>query len=165
MGAGECSAVMAEAAEGPELAEAMDCGRVFVMPETGSVLVVGHSPLGAFFRAAHVDPSPAGADPTLLDCEDVADAVEVEDACEDSDDDELERCAVFRGMYMRNSSVVMGVAPLGTPLDPLHLFWKFGGGATAVIDGECAVRLLGAGAWVGVYGLPSLFSAHLCWSL
>jgi hypothetical protein len=121
MGAGECSAVIAEAAEGPELAEAIDCGRALVIPDTGSVLVAGHSPLGAFFRA-HVDPSPAGAGPTPLDCDDVADTVDVEDACDERDDDELERCAVFRGMNMRNSSVVMEVGPLGTPLDPLHLF-------------------------------------------
>lgn len=114
---------MAEVAEGPELAEAMGCGRVLVMPDTGSVLGAGHNPLGAFcFRAAHVDPSPAGAGPTPLDCEDVADVVELVDACEDRDDEELERCAVFLGMKMRNSSVVMGVGPLGTPLDPLHRF-------------------------------------------
>jgi hypothetical protein len=111
---------MADVAEGPELADATDCGRALVMPETGSVLVVGHSPLGAFLRAAQVDPSAAGAGTTPFDCDDAADAVELDDACEERDDDELERCAGFRGINMRNSSVVMGVGPLETPLDPLH---------------------------------------------
>jgi hypothetical protein len=67
IGAGECSAVIAEVAEGPELAVAMDCGRALVMPETGSVLDAGHNPLGAFLRAAHVEPSPAGGGATPLD--------------------------------------------------------------------------------------------------
>lgn len=114
---------MAEAADGPEPAEAMDCGRALVMPDTGSVLDAGHSPLGAFFRAAHVeDASPAGAGPTPFGCDDADDIVEVEDACDDSEDDELERWALLRGMNILKSSVLMGVAPLGTPLEPLHLF-------------------------------------------
>lgn len=134
---------MAEAAEGPEPADAMDCGRAVDMPETGSVFDAGHSPLGAFFRAAHVDPSPAGAGPTPFACEETVDIVEVADACEERDEDELERWALLRGMNILKSSVLIGGAPFGTPLEPLHLFWKFGGGATAVIGNECAARLPG----------------------
>lgn len=110
---------MAEVAEGPELAEAMDCGRVLVMiPETGSVFVAGHSPLGAFLREAQVEFSlgvVCGA--AALACEEAVEAVEVVDACEDKEDDELERCALFRGINTgRNSSGVPLVAL------PVHLF-------------------------------------------
>lgn len=71
------------------------------MPTTGSVLVAGHSPLGAFFRAAQVEPSAGGAAPTPFVCDDEAvEMVVVEDAWDESDEDELERCALFRGMYI-----------------------------------------------------------------
>lgn len=139
MGAGECNAVIADAAEGPELADAMDCGRAVDMPETGSVLDAGHSPRGAFFRAAHADPSPAGDGPTPFVCDDEVDMVEFDEAVEARDDEELARWMLLRGMNIwRYSSPVIGLAPFATPLDPFHpwreMFWKFGGGATAVID-------------------------------
>ena len=113
MGAGECSAVIAEVAEEPEPAEAMDCGRALVMPETGSVLVAGHSPLGAFFRVVL---SRRGSDPVPFACED-AETVELVEACEDKEEDELERWVLFRGMNIGRNSSVGPFAAL-----PVHLF-------------------------------------------
>jgi hypothetical protein len=120
MGAGACSALMAEAADEPGTADAMGCGRAVEIPAMGSVLVAGHNPLGAFvLRAAHAGSVPgpvpvpeavpfAGATP--LDCEDAADMVELVDACDDSDELELLRWALLRGMK----------APLGVPPSALH---------------------------------------------
>lgn len=98
MGAGECRAVIADAAEVPEPADAMDCGRAFVIPETGSVLDAGHSPRGDFFRAAHVDASPdEDVAPRVLGWE-AAETVEVDEALELRDEDEFERWTLLRGM-------------------------------------------------------------------
>lgn len=135
------------------------------MPETGSVLVAGHNPLGAFFRAAQVEPSAAGAGPTALVCDDEAvDIVDADEACEESDEDEFERWALFRGINILKSSL-MGAAPLGTPLGPLHLFWKFTGGATAVITVNvqrgCPSEWLQARVW----RVPSLFPHAAPWLL
>jgi hypothetical protein len=71
----------------------------------GSVLVAGHSPLGALvLRAAHAGSVPfAGATP--FGCEEAADMVEVVDACDDSDELEFDRWALLRGIK----------APLGVP--------------------------------------------------
>lgn len=133
------------------------------MPEMGSVFDAGHSPLGAFFRAAHVEPSPAGADPTPFACcgdDDDVEMVELLDACEERDEDELERWALLRGMNILKSSVLMGGAPLGTPLAPVHpcreMFWKFGGGATAVIDSSVRRRAASTLFW-GVAGSAVTF--------
>jgi hypothetical protein len=63
----------------------------------GSVLVAGHSPLGALVLRA------AGATP--FGCEEAADMVEVVDACDDSDELEFDRWALLRGIK----------APLGVP--------------------------------------------------
>jgi hypothetical protein len=116
------------------------------MPATGSVLEAGHSPLGAFFRAAQVAPSAAGGAPGPLVCEDEAvETVDVDEAWDESDEDELERCALFRGMNILKSSLT-GAAPLGTPLGPLHLFWKLTGGATAVMT--VGVQRGCPGGWV-----------------
>ena len=98
MGEGECSAVIADAADGPELADAMDCGRAVDMPETGSVLDAGHSPRGPFFRAAQLDASPAGAGPTPFVCDEDDDIVGADEAVEASDDEELARWMLLRGM-------------------------------------------------------------------
>ena len=96
----------------------------------GSVLVAGHSPLGAFLRAAQFEPSAAGAGPPPFGCdEEAADRVDVDEACDESDEDEFERCALFRGMYILKSSLP---GPLGAPTPLLHLFWNTGW-ATAVI--------------------------------
>jgi hypothetical protein len=111
---------MAEAADEPGTADAMGCGRAVEIPAMGSVLVAGHNPLGAFvLRAAHAGSVPGpvpvpGAVPlagaTPLDCEDAADMVELVDACDDSDELELLRWALLRGMK----------APLGVPPSALH---------------------------------------------
>jgi hypothetical protein len=131
MGAGACSALIADAADDPGPADAMGWGRAVVIPAMGSVLVAGHSPLGAFvLRAAHAGSVPlAGATP--LDCEEAADIVDVDEACEESDELEFDRWALFRGIK----------APLGVPPSALHgcrlRFW-YPGSATAVI-GEVVV--------------------------
>jgi hypothetical protein len=134
MGAGACSALIADAADDPGPADAMGWGRAVVIPAMGSVLVAGHSPLGAFvLRAAHAGSVPlAGATP--LDCEEAADIVDVDDACDESDELEFDRWALFRGMK----------APLGVPPSALHgcrlRFW-YPGSATAVI-GEVVVGVV-----------------------
>lgn len=57
----------------------------------------------------------------------------------------------------------MGAAPLATPLatplEPLHpwreMFWKLGGGATAVIAGLVQVEAGGGGRrWVPIFPIP-----------
>lgn len=136
---------MAAVAEGPWLGEVRDWGRVFAIPTTGSVLVAGHNPLVGFFRAAQVEASAGGAAATPLVCEDEAvETVVVDEACDDSDEDELERCALFRGMYILKSSLA---APLGWLLHRWNTGW-----ATAVITVKVR-RLLpeqtDAGAGVG----------------
>ena len=108
MAEGACRALMAEAAEDPGPAEAMGCGRAAVIPAMGSVLVAGHSPLGAFaLRVAAQSVAFGGAVPFGCDEDDEADMVEDADACEERLDDELDRCALFRGMKM--------APPFGTP--------------------------------------------------
>lgn len=140
---GDCSALIAEAADEPGPADEMGCGRVVVMPETGSVLEAGHSPFGGFaLRAAQVDASEAG---TPFGCGVGAAMVEVVEACEERDEDEFVRWTLLRGMNM---------APLG-PASALHacrlMFWKFTGGATAVIG----VGVRGRAASVEMGLLPS----------
>jgi hypothetical protein len=70
-----------------------------------------------------------------------ADTVEVEEAWEDREVEELERCAVLRGIsILDTSSALMVVRVLEAPLvalQPLRRFgWKLGGGATAVMCGN-----------------------------
>lgn len=69
---------------------------------------------------------------------DEAVTVELVDACDDSEVEELDRGAVLRGIsILDTSSALMLVIPLEAPLaalQPLRRFdWKFGGGATAVM--------------------------------
>jgi hypothetical protein len=82
---------MADAADELGPADATGWGRAVDIPAMGSVLVAGHSPLGAFvLRAAHAASLPfAGATP--VGCEEAADMVEVVDACDESDELELVR--------------------------------------------------------------------------
>lgn len=129
---GACRALMAEVAD--ELGPAdVGCGRVVDSPEIGSTLVAGHSPFGAFvLRAAQADASVPVAGATPFGCEEEADMVEVVEACDDNDEDELVRWALLRGINT-------APPPLGTP-SALHacrlMFWKLTGGATAVIGEE-----------------------------
>lgn len=59
----------------------------------------GHSPRGGFcFRAAHVDPSPAGAGPTPFVCDEEVDIVEFDEAVDASDEEEFARWMLLRGM-------------------------------------------------------------------
>ena len=92
MAEGACRALMAEAADDAGPADAMGWGRAAVIPATGSVLVAGHSPLGAFGLrvAAQSVPFCCGV-PFGCDADDEADMVDVPDACDERLDDELER--------------------------------------------------------------------------
>lgn len=98
MGAGVCNAVIADAADGPELAGAIDGARAVDKPDMGSVFEAGHSPLEPFFRAAHVDASPAGAGPTPFVWTDEVGMAVLEDALELSDEEEFERWMLLRGI-------------------------------------------------------------------
>jgi hypothetical protein len=126
MAEGACRALMADAADDPGPADAMSCGRAAVIPAMGSVLVAGHNPFGGFvLRVAAQSVPLAGAATFGCDADDEADIVEVADACDERLEDELDRWALFRGMKMP------------PPFSALHawrlMFWKFTGGATAVI--------------------------------
>lgn len=108
----------------------------------GSDLGVGHNPRAVRFR----DQSLACAPFTPLvpftpfipltplcwvDAAERVDDEEVEEEIELSEEDEFDRCALLRGMSIREtSSALMLVKPLVGPLEPRH---RFGGGATAVI--------------------------------
>lgn len=109
----------------------------------GSALEVGHNPRAVRFREAQslacapftpLVPFTPFTPLTPLFWDDAAERVDVEEVEEEielSDDEELERCALFLGMSIREtSSALMLVKPLVGPLEPRH---KFGGGATAVI--------------------------------
>ena len=136
---GLCSAEIADAAEGPDVAEFTDCGRAVVMPAIGSDLDGCHIPRVVRFRAPQ-SPFTAPLTPFVLgavDCAETVDVLEVEEASEFSDDEEFERCAVLRGMSILSTSALMALTPFGAPLGLLHpdlLFARFMGGATAVIE-------------------------------
>jgi hypothetical protein len=103
---------MADAAEELGPAEATGWGRAVEIPAIGSVLVAGHNPLGAFvFRAAHAASLPfAGATPFGWEETEAAEMVELVEACDESDELELVRCALLRGIK----------PPLGAPPSALH---------------------------------------------
>ena len=95
-------------------------------------------PLAGLLRVPQ-SPFVVGAAP--LACADDADPVEVEEAWDDREVDELDRCALLRGIsILDTSSALMVVRVLEAPLvafQPLRRFgWKFGGGATAVMCGS-----------------------------
>lgn len=107
-------------------------------PETGSDLDAGQIPLAGLLR---VPQSPLVVVVVPLGCVDDADTVEVAEAWEDRELEELERCALLRGIsILDTSSALMVVRVLEAPLvalQPLRRFgWKFGGGATAVMCGN-----------------------------
>jgi len=135
--------VMDDVAEVP-LVVSIDWGRVFVIPDIGSALLVGHGPARwFFFRAAAVPPQEFTSPDvdvvmgTPLVSGTVWDMVEVEDVddVEDIDEEELARCALFRGMNIRaTSSAFIAVSPPWLALHADRLFcWKLGKFATAVI--------------------------------
>jgi hypothetical protein len=119
MAEGACRALMAEAADEAGPADAMGWGRAAVIPAMGSVLVAGHSPLGAFALRVAAQSVPFGCGvPPGWDADDEADMVEVPDACDERLEDEFDRWALFRGINMP--------PPLDTP-SALHacrlMFW------------------------------------------
>ena len=105
-----------EAADAPFVART-DCGRAVLTVATGSDLVEGQGPaLCGFFRAAVAVQPPtslaAGINTPFVwvfDCvivvlEEEEERDEAEDALEVIEDDELARCALFRGMNIRATS-------------------------------------------------------------
>jgi hypothetical protein len=135
MGAGACRADMAEAADGPDDVDATDCGLAVDIPAVGSALDIGQRYLtGRFLEAA----SPVAVVPAPLEFADDAEIVEEFDEREFREDEELDRGAVFRDISILLTSSALIVcrpleAPLAEPHADLDRFWKFGGGATAVI--------------------------------
>jgi hypothetical protein len=139
---GVCKAEMDDAADAPEEADAMDCGRAVERPAMGSALEAGHM-LRAVRRFEFQSPCTAPLAPLLWP--DAADMVEFEEAVDErelSEEDEFVRWACLRGRSMRDTSsadIVLMLKPLLLlgPLHPVRLLsdWKFGGGATAVICG------------------------------
>lgn len=108
---------MADAADGPEPADAIDCGRAVEIPDIGSVFDAGHKPRGGFFLAPQAEPSPAGEAGTPFVCTDGAGTAVFDDADEAREDEEFVRCALLRGMNILNSSALI---ELGAPLGALH---------------------------------------------
>jgi hypothetical protein len=123
---------MADAAEGPDVAEFTDCGRAVEIPAIGSDFDGCHIPRVVRFREPQ-SPFTAPFTPFVLgaaDCVDTVDVEDVDDAREFSEEDEFERCAVLRGMSILSTSALMVL----TPLASLHLLLdRCMGGATAVI--------------------------------
>jgi hypothetical protein len=112
---------MDEAADVPFVANT-DWGRALLTAETGSALFEGHPVLWGFFRAAlafHPPPSllegidtpfVCGVGCVIVAVEDDGD--ELTDAFEEMEDEELARCALFRGMNIRaTSSAFIEVRP------------------------------------------------------
>lgn len=97
IGAGVCRAVMADVADGPGPAEAMDCGRAVDIPDTGSVLDGGHNPRGPFLRAqAAASPAGAGVAPLVWGVS--AGTMVLAEADDAREDEEFARWRFLRGM-------------------------------------------------------------------
>jgi hypothetical protein len=90
---------MAEAAEGPEDVDATDCGRAVEIPAVGSALDIGQRYLTGLFLSA-----PFAAGPVPFEFVEEAEIVDEFDDSEEREDDEFERCAVFRGINSRETS-------------------------------------------------------------
>ena len=159
---GLCNAEIADAADGPDVAELTDCGRAVDMPAIGSDFDGCQIPRVVRFRAPQ-SPFTAPLTPLVfgaVDCADTVDVLEVEDARELSDEDEFERCAVLRGISILSTSALMALTPFGAPLGLLHpdlLLARFMGGATAVIEDW-------RGRAVGASGSICLLMWRLLWS-
>jgi hypothetical protein len=145
----------AEGVAGDPFVVNIDWGRAVATPDGGSDLLAGQGPaLCGFFRAAAVPQdviSPvAGIGVPFICGDDTAGTVAVEDVeeLEDIEEEELARCALFRGINIRATSLVfMGLSPPWPALEPHAdrlLCWKLGGLATAVIGDavyRCCYRL------------------------
>lgn len=164
MGAGDWSALIADAAEEPGPVDAMGWGRAVLIPAMGSVLVAGHNPLGALFlRAAHAASLAAPLLAPLIrplstpfaDAVpfgwDAADTVEAVEACEEREPDEFCRCALFLGM---KTPPPFGVSPFHECR--LRVDWYETGCCTAVVisaAGEAGVACVSKGPRVGARGV------------
>ena len=109
-----------DAADCPEDAVDTACGRAVEIPAVGSDFPAGHMPLLGFFRVAQL--SDEGA-VILLVCDADAETVELDEAEELMEEDELVRCAVFRGPGMNillMSSELILANPFCPPLIEFH---------------------------------------------
>lgn len=147
---GACSAEIADAAEGPEVAEFTDCDLALERPATGSDLPVGHRFFVGFFLILQPALSDDAA-PDPFGCTELLDTVEVDELVDAMEDAEFCLCKAFRDPFaniLPTSSEFM-VNPFCPALAELHPIlgfgWKDKGGATAVIgssqneddDGDC----------------------------
>jgi hypothetical protein len=127
---------MADAAECPGV-EATGCVRAVDKPAVGSALDMGHKYLDVGLFLEPPSPFVAGAEAAEF-CDD-AETVDELEANDETDEDEFDRFAVFRGgiSILDTSSALIEWKPLEAPLpDPhadLEMFCRFGGGATAVM--------------------------------
>jgi hypothetical protein len=125
---------MADAAEGPDV-DVMDWGRVTEIPAVGSALEGGHKDLAGRFLEASPFVWTAEAEEPV----EALVAVDEVDDWDDRDEDEFDLVAVFLGgmSILETSSALMAkpleVALLEAPHADLGIFWKLGGGATAVM--------------------------------
>lgn len=105
---------IADAAEGPDVAELTDWGRAVDIPAIGSDLEGCHIPRVVRFREPQSPPLVCGVDEaeTTVEAEEVEE-VEVEEAREFMDEEEFVRCAVLRGRsILDTSSAFMAFRPL-----------------------------------------------------
>lgn len=108
---GVCNAVIAEVADGP-VVEATDCGRAVDMPDMGSDLFAGQRLRAGRFLAPQSPPLFDETPLTFAEDAEMVDAEEVEETCDDSDEEEFDLCAVFRGMTIfENSSALIELMP------------------------------------------------------
>lgn len=105
MGAGECSELIPAVIELP--CAPTDCDRPVAMAEAGSDLVDGHGFLVGFFLPADAFASTAVECGTSFCEDDDAVAVEVDEADDATDEDELLRWTPLRGRNIRDTSSVL----------------------------------------------------------
>jgi len=125
---GACSAEIAVAAVGPDVAVLTVCGRAVEMPVAASALLAGHKPRAGFFLCAQL-PASTGVDTALVFCTTgaVMVAVEVEELVElleAIEEEEFCRDTVFRGPgvnILLTSSELIAPKPLPLEVHPMRV--------------------------------------------
>lgn len=131
----------------PDDVEVTVCGCAVLSPATGSTFPGGHKPLVGFLRTAQL---PASAGPIFVGAvtevpfvpaDDAADMVDVDELVDAREEAEFWRTSCFRGppdaniILLSSSSFIPEYAfPFAPLLHPIFPFWKFTGGATAVME-------------------------------